>query len=225
MASLDTDVTMVPAGEGSGGAGPSSSTASTSSSTKKAKRFEIKKWNAVSLWAWDIVVDNCAICRNHIMDLSDSLSCRAVFLLLISIALVLSLAFPFSFPFLLPPPSSLLPPLLPFPTSPLLAASTPPRPLALSSLPWMRIQSSHSFVDWQASNVRLTKPVLPVRNAQLLGGSAIMHFTFTVLADGSKLVKSVHWIIANGNFRSMVTRNFLHLNRWTKYLSLPLLIE
>ncbi|KAG4306489.1 hypothetical protein PORY_000477 [Pneumocystis oryctolagi] len=31
-------------------------------------RFEIKKWNAVALWAWDIVVDNCAICRNHIMD-------------------------------------------------------------------------------------------------------------------------------------------------------------
>ena len=43
------------------------------------KRFEIKKWNAVALWAWgkftrglirtDIHVDNCAICRNHIMDL------------------------------------------------------------------------------------------------------------------------------------------------------------
>jgi len=32
------------------------------------KRFEVKKWNAVALWAWDIVVDNCAICRNHIMD-------------------------------------------------------------------------------------------------------------------------------------------------------------
>lgn len=32
-------------------------------------RFEVKKWNAVALWAWDIVVDNCAICRNHIMDL------------------------------------------------------------------------------------------------------------------------------------------------------------
>ncbi|KAL3310687.1 RING-box protein 1 [Cichlidogyrus casuarinus] len=32
------------------------------------KRFEIKKWNAVALWAWDIVVDSCAICRNHIMD-------------------------------------------------------------------------------------------------------------------------------------------------------------
>lgn len=33
------------------------------------KRFEVKKWNAVALWAWDITVDNCAICRNHIMDL------------------------------------------------------------------------------------------------------------------------------------------------------------
>lgn len=52
MASLDTDVNMVPAGEGSSGAGPSSSTAVASSSTKKAKRFDIKKWNAVALWAW-----------------------------------------------------------------------------------------------------------------------------------------------------------------------------
>ncbi|CAL9046489.1 unnamed protein product [Musa banksii] len=66
MASLDTDVNMVPAGEGSS-AGPSSS--------KKPKRFEIKKWNAVALWAWDIVVDNCAICRNHIMDLC--IECQA----------------------------------------------------------------------------------------------------------------------------------------------------
>ena len=38
-------------------------------STTEKKRFEVKKWNAVALWAWDIVVDNCAICRNHIMDL------------------------------------------------------------------------------------------------------------------------------------------------------------
>ncbi|RYR43204.1 hypothetical protein Ahy_A08g039633 isoform B [Arachis hypogaea] len=60
MATLDSDVPMVPAGEPSSSAGPSS---------KKPKRFEIKKWNAVALWAWDIVVDNCAICRNHIMDL------------------------------------------------------------------------------------------------------------------------------------------------------------
>ena len=62
-------------------AGPSAPPKSKSSVTKSAKsagadvgpdgkkRFEVKKWNAVALWAWDIVVDNCAICRNHIMDL------------------------------------------------------------------------------------------------------------------------------------------------------------
>ncbi|KAG6414293.1 hypothetical protein SASPL_127012 [Salvia splendens] len=72
MATLDTDVNMVPAGEGSSGAGPSNTTPQ---SSKKSKKFEIKKWNAVSLWAWDIVVDNCAICRNHIMDLC--IECQA----------------------------------------------------------------------------------------------------------------------------------------------------
>ncbi|KAG2397314.1 RING-box protein [Vigna angularis] len=66
MATLDSDVPMIPAGEASSSAGPSS---------KKPKRFEIKKWNAVALWAWDIVVDNCAICRNHIMDLC--IECQA----------------------------------------------------------------------------------------------------------------------------------------------------
>ncbi|VDP08859.1 unnamed protein product [Soboliphyme baturini] len=47
---------------------------STTGKTEK-KRFEVKKWNAVALWAWDIVVDNCAICRNHIMDLC--IECQA----------------------------------------------------------------------------------------------------------------------------------------------------
>jgi len=43
---------------------------------KPAKKiFEVKKWNAVSLWAWDLVVDSCAICRNHIMDLC--IECQA----------------------------------------------------------------------------------------------------------------------------------------------------
>ncbi|GKA15277.1 RING-box protein 1a [Tanacetum coccineum] len=60
---MDSDVAMV------------DTSASSSSSSKKGKRFEIKKWNAVSLWAWDIVVDNCAICRNHIMDLC--IECQA----------------------------------------------------------------------------------------------------------------------------------------------------
>lgn len=39
------------------------------------KRFEVKKWNAVATWSWDIQVDNCAICRNHIMDLC--IECQA----------------------------------------------------------------------------------------------------------------------------------------------------
>ncbi|ETS61443.1 hypothetical protein PaG_04475 [Moesziomyces aphidis] len=41
----------------------------------KQPRFQVKKWNAVCLWSWDIVVDNCAICRNHIMDLC--IECQA----------------------------------------------------------------------------------------------------------------------------------------------------
>ncbi|XP_061434918.1 RING-box protein 1-like [Lethenteron reissneri] len=39
------------------------------------KRFEVKEWNAVALWPWDIAVDNCAICRNHIKDLC--IECQA----------------------------------------------------------------------------------------------------------------------------------------------------
>jgi len=29
-------------------------------------RFEIKKWNAVAMWSWDISADTCAICRNSL---------------------------------------------------------------------------------------------------------------------------------------------------------------
>nr|AAY18084.1 hyperosmotic protein 21 [Salmo salar]AAY18085.1 hyperosmotic protein 21 [Salmo salar] len=50
-------------------------TPSATNSGASKKRFEVKKWNAVALWAWDIVVDNCAICRNHIMDLC--IECQA----------------------------------------------------------------------------------------------------------------------------------------------------
>lgn len=32
----------------------------------KTKRFEIKKWNAVAMWSWDICAENCAICRNSL---------------------------------------------------------------------------------------------------------------------------------------------------------------
>ena len=42
MTNLDSNLSMVPVGEGSSSAGPSF--------VKKSKRFEIKKWNAVALW-------------------------------------------------------------------------------------------------------------------------------------------------------------------------------
>lgn len=38
------------------------------SPTKDYRRFRVRKWTAIALWAYDISVDNCAICRNHIMD-------------------------------------------------------------------------------------------------------------------------------------------------------------
>ena len=28
--------------------------------------FEIKKWNAVTMWSWDISAETCAICRNSL---------------------------------------------------------------------------------------------------------------------------------------------------------------
>jgi hypothetical protein len=36
------------------------------SSSSSAMRFEIKKWNAVTMWSWDICADTCAICRNSL---------------------------------------------------------------------------------------------------------------------------------------------------------------
>jgi len=79
---VDVDMTDAPDASGSAalaasirrsakGKGP----ASASVGGDGKKRFEVKKWNAVALWAWDIVVDNCAICRNHIMDLC--IECQA----------------------------------------------------------------------------------------------------------------------------------------------------
>jgi len=38
-------------------------------SDKDTKVFKLKKWDAVGLWSWNISVETCAICRNHIMDM------------------------------------------------------------------------------------------------------------------------------------------------------------
>jgi len=45
------------------------------SALKGASRVELRKWNAVALWSWDIEVDTCAICRNLIMELC--IECQA----------------------------------------------------------------------------------------------------------------------------------------------------
>ena len=55
--------------------GESAGEASARCKVVPSKKFEVKKWNAVALWTWDIEVDNCAICRNHIMDLC--IECQA----------------------------------------------------------------------------------------------------------------------------------------------------
>ena len=53
---------------------PLSSTDNTANSGSRIK-LEIKKFNAVAAWSWDTPVENCAICRNHIMD--QCIECQA----------------------------------------------------------------------------------------------------------------------------------------------------
>ncbi|MBA0789172.1 hypothetical protein Gotri_027022 [Gossypium trilobum] len=149
MATLDSDVPMVPAGEASG-------SSAASSSTKKPKRFEIKKWSAVALWAWDIVVDNCAICRNHIMDLC--IECQAN-----------------------------------------QASATSEECTVAWGMFDFGIVEKHFWVTKEV----LLKDIVDV---VLDCGSATMHFTFIVSADGSRLVKFAHWITVSGSSKSMGTR-------------------
>uniref|UniRef100_A0A7S1BRM9 RING-type domain-containing protein n=1 Tax=Corethron hystrix TaxID=216773 RepID=A0A7S1BRM9_9STRA len=61
-ADADGDVTM----SGTKSAKSSSKKSDKASSSVPAKRFEIKKWNAVAMWSWDICADTCAICRNSL---------------------------------------------------------------------------------------------------------------------------------------------------------------
>ena len=43
-----------------------SSSAAGASGSSSGPRFELKKWNAVAMWSWDICADTCAICRNSL---------------------------------------------------------------------------------------------------------------------------------------------------------------
>eukprot|EP01118_Nematostelium_gracile_P008829 TRINITY_DN2940_c0_g1_i1.p1 TRINITY_DN2940_c0_g1~~TRINITY_DN2940_c0_g1_i1.p1 ORF type:complete len:134 (+),score=28.60 TRINITY_DN2940_c0_g1_i1:72-473(+) len=42
---------------------------------KDKPRFEVKKWQAVTLWLWDIAIENCAICKERIQELC--IDCQA----------------------------------------------------------------------------------------------------------------------------------------------------
>eukprot|EP00922_Rhytidocystis_sp_ex-Travisia-forbesii_P061843 GHVS01091589.1.p1 GENE.GHVS01091589.1~~GHVS01091589.1.p1 ORF type:complete len:150 (+),score=26.73 GHVS01091589.1:132-581(+) len=74
-----SDVTMTSPGEQTAAVQPTTTSSSCSASADVLyhgePRFEVRKWSGVALWAWDIVVDNCAICRNHIMDMC--IECQA----------------------------------------------------------------------------------------------------------------------------------------------------
>ena len=36
---------------------------SSNTQTSEGKLFNLKKWNAVAMWSWDVECDTCAICR------------------------------------------------------------------------------------------------------------------------------------------------------------------
>ena len=48
------------------GGAPSGGGDASAADTCGTCRFEIKKWHAVTMWAWDICADTCAIDRNNL---------------------------------------------------------------------------------------------------------------------------------------------------------------
>ncbi|XP_022224271.1 RING-box protein 1-like [Drosophila obscura] len=46
-----------------------------SNGVTKVPHFQVKKWRATAIWAWDIAVDLCAICRNQMNDVC--IECQA----------------------------------------------------------------------------------------------------------------------------------------------------
>ena len=58
------------ASAGDAGAGAAAAAVPAAAGTKKGKkpRFTIKKWSAVAMWSWDLLVDTCAICRNSLYE-------------------------------------------------------------------------------------------------------------------------------------------------------------
>jgi RING-box protein 1 len=46
-----------------------------STTSEPPVKMTVSQFQGVALWSWDLNVDNCAICRNHIMDLC--IECQA----------------------------------------------------------------------------------------------------------------------------------------------------
>jgi len=44
------------------------SSSSPNPQASEGKLFNLKKWNAVAMWSWDVECDTCAICRVQVMD-------------------------------------------------------------------------------------------------------------------------------------------------------------
>lgn len=65
---LSPSPTAAAAAAASDMAGATDSAQTATQEPARSKRIDLKRWNAVSLWSWDIEVDNCAICRNLIME-------------------------------------------------------------------------------------------------------------------------------------------------------------
>lgn len=65
----NADTTTVDNSTSAAAAAAATADATTKDAQGAPPRFEVKKWNAVALWSWDIQVDTCAICRMHLMDL------------------------------------------------------------------------------------------------------------------------------------------------------------
>lgn len=73
---LDMDDGSRPSSSGSNGDANAKQDILDSSIHQECRRFQVRKWTAIALWSYDITVDNCAICRNHIMD--KCIECQSV---------------------------------------------------------------------------------------------------------------------------------------------------
>ena len=45
------------------------SSSSPNPQASEGKLFNLKKWNAVAMWSWDVECDTCAICRVQVSNL------------------------------------------------------------------------------------------------------------------------------------------------------------